>query len=702
MGHILADVRKTAQKTEAQIKAGGIKAGQIWRASDTGMWWFRSVDGSAYIEMGANALEIQGVPVSSTTPTDGQELRYNGTSGQYEPVDANVQYPYDDVKDPTGFVDTQIDVSYDSTTRKVTLNDSGTHLVKLLWRGEEVAEFVDGWESPAHDVPVGQEEFFLYYNGTTTAWYSTVWEFTDAPIAMVYRDGANFCLRECHGCNMDSDTHREAHNTIGTYLDPKVAGGFSNYALDSTTATDRRPHIEAHKIWDEDIPTELSAVTNDLYAWLEQGGAATGVTIVGSLNGTYDSTYTDSGTTDTVNGLPVYTDGTNRIIRDGTNNYWCIDGGTSTTTPNFFDTEYYNLTGNLDGIYTGIGANAGVNASGTIATGSATTISVDNSEIIDVDGTSGRFIWNEFSGGSWGDTVASNNQYAKIFVVALPVTSDAECQKARYLLVKPQQASTNLDEILAIQPASVEFGSIQSALQEYVFIGEIIIQATASNWKITQVNQILGSRLNQISRPNVELQDLQSVTDVGSTTSNTITVNDGTDVSVLSASRVTTRNSAATQQTYIDHAAGYFQTDTTATKAVSIDLDDFTVTSASDYTMQNSGAGEILIPSLKTRTSFNLTEGTNITITQASFATYTDVELGRLVVASATISAGSTIFTLPSSDYYPATTKYFDLIDSSTGTRYTVAVNSSGVGQAYAVDLPAGTYAIGTSKYSRV
>jgi hypothetical protein len=73
---------------------------------------------------------------------------------------------------------------------------------------------------------------------------------------------------------MNWQSHKEFHETIGTY---KSSGGTipaASYTLNSTTATDRRPDIDETTIYDEDLPTTNAAVTSKLYTKLTLGNSA--------------------------------------------------------------------------------------------------------------------------------------------------------------------------------------------------------------------------------------------------------------------------------------------------------------------------------------------------------------------------------------------------------------------------------------------
>jgi hypothetical protein len=299
-------------------------------------------------------------------------------------------------QDPTGFryPDTTV-VTYNSTDRTITLTGD----VEAYFNGKLIPELVDGWVSTPHDAASGT--YFLLYNGTNVVWSTVPWDFTNTMIALVFRDTANFCLRECHGL-MDWESHREFHQTTGTYL---VSGGdFSNFTLASTTATNRRPFISQTKIADEDLITTNSALNTNEYSWLFLTGA------------------------DVAN------------------------------------------------------------------------FSVDNAEIISL--STNQPFYNQFTGGNWQQTLFPTNAYGKIYILAIPVTADVDCQKLRFVFIQPQTVSTSLPTIQALTPSSVNLGHIGVALAEYVFIGEIIIRYTSNNWQLIEVNKLTGSRQFQASTPS--------------------------------------------------------------------------------------------------------------------------------------------------------------------------------------------------------
>ena len=105
--------------------------------------------------------------------------------------------------------------------------------------------------------------------------------------------------------------------------------------------------------------------------------------------------------------------------------------------------------------------------------------------------------YNQFTGGAWVQTLLPINAYGKIFVMAIPTTSDISSAKKRFVFIQPQTASTTLSTIQAITASSVNLGDLASGLAEYVFIGEIIVRYATNNWTLISVAKILGSRVAQ-------------------------------------------------------------------------------------------------------------------------------------------------------------------------------------------------------------
>ena len=298
-------------------------------------------------------------------------------------------------QEPSGFEKPEdCIVTYNPTNRTITLTGN-TNCFSL---GKKIEAVIPGWTSEPHDVE--PNSYFLYFDGTSFVWSNTPWKFYYVQIALVYRDTANFCLRECHGL-MQWQVHAELHKTTGTYL--YSGGDISAVVLNSTTAAHRRPFISQTIIADEDLETTLPALNTNAYSRIHLTGLA------------------------------------------------------------------------------------------------VTNITQDNTDIIALSGN--QPFYNKFNGVSWVQTLVSINNYAKIFIMALPTSSNADYLKDRYLFIQPQTINGTLKTIQNLTPESVNLGHIAPTVAEYVYIGEIIIQYTGGNWRIASVRKLTGSRVTQVSSP---------------------------------------------------------------------------------------------------------------------------------------------------------------------------------------------------------
>jgi hypothetical protein len=324
-----------------------------------------------------NALEITVNAINSDYVTNGQLEYYIPKAGQ--------KFAGRGFADPTNTT-----VTYDPATLKITYGGA------LYWDFDAV-ELVT-YTSEARTNTNGS--WFLYYKDTGYTWANSMWAFTDAPIAYGFVGAsAEIWLRECHGRDRNPAWHQGQHQSQGTYR--TSGGGFvaGSYTLGSSTATNRRPQIPQTVIWDEDVPSILSALTTNAYSHLYL---------------------------------------------------------TSTNTAN---------------------------------------ITVDNSEIMPQNGALPRY--NAFSAGSWSLADVPNLNYAKYFVIAVPVTGDATNQKKRYLFQMAQTTSLNLSTIQAVSPSDMNWGELQGVLPEFDYIGEIIVRVQAGNWTLTSLSIIDGTRVTQ-------------------------------------------------------------------------------------------------------------------------------------------------------------------------------------------------------------
>jgi len=183
-------------------------------------------------------------------------------------------YPYSTMQDPTGFVSPELVVITGLGDNTIQL----TGTVEVLWQGFTVAELVADYISPAHGTDTAQN-YYLSYNGTTIAWNTTVWSFSDVQICVARYDATNavwYYVRECHGL-MGWREHEHFHDTIGTVLDAGGTIPAASYTLNSTTAANRRPNIDQTIVADEDLKSTLAAWTGAAYTQFRLGTAGADV-----------------------------------------------------------------------------------------------------------------------------------------------------------------------------------------------------------------------------------------------------------------------------------------------------------------------------------------------------------------------------------------------------------------------------------------
>ncbi len=135
---------------------------------------------------------------------------------------------------------------------------------------------------------------------------------------------------------------------------------------------------------------------------------------------------------------------------------------------------------------------------GLASTGTS-TFTTGSAEIVSVTGAQPN--WNQFSTPNWVQTPMSNNSYMSIWLVAVPATASAGSQAYRYLWVQGQTNGSLAGE-QGSSFGGLNLGQIATLFTEFVPIAKIIIQYTAGNWTITQVDTLAGSRISSISTPS--------------------------------------------------------------------------------------------------------------------------------------------------------------------------------------------------------
>ena len=311
--------------------------------------------------------------------------------------------------DPTGFLHwNEIDVAYDPVARKVTLTANSGYTLDCYYHGVSIPEFEGQttWTSDEHADVSGS--YFLHYCSGNFIFTTTPWFFDCVHIAFcqyeINNNGHHIGIRETHGLNMDWASHKEFHETVGTYL--TAGGDLTGVTLNSTTVAQRRPNISQTTVYDEDLRSAINELTSKQY----------------------------------------------------TQRYITLSGSTNVRAFNVEQSDIVKLSGNQP-------------------------------------------ILNLWDGAAWTDTPMDNNRFAVLFVIAVPVTSDTESQKFRYMFTQPQAQYANVTQAQAILPADIVMGDSSVLVSEFVFIGKIIIQYTGGNWRINSVTKLTGTKFSQVGSP---------------------------------------------------------------------------------------------------------------------------------------------------------------------------------------------------------
>jgi len=120
-------------------------------------------------------------------------------------------------------------------------------------------------------------------------------------------------------------------------------------------------------------------------------------------------------------------------------------------------------------------------------------------DIVPLSGS--RPYYNEFTGGSWQQTLISNNYYMSIWLGVIPVASDANSQNLRYVWFQGQEQSSTLLGEQARSVNDVSLGNFVNLTPEFVFTNQIIIRYQGGDWTIQDVVALTGSRSSQSSSP---------------------------------------------------------------------------------------------------------------------------------------------------------------------------------------------------------
>jgi hypothetical protein len=185
------------------------------------------------------------------------------------------------------------------------------------------------------------------------------------------------------------------------------------------------------------------------------------------------------------------------------------------------------------------------------------TFGVDSTDIVALNGNQPYF--NQFTGGTWTQTLMSNNNFMSVWVVAIPVAADAESQKHRYVFLQGQSQSGTLSDQQALSPSDLTL-ALPALTPESVFIAKIIIRFQSSNWHIAAVQNITGTRASQATSPAgnyLSLVATDTTIDGNGTVANPLTINPNISGTSLSLTDVTFTGAVSTLETATLSAAEY-------------------------------------------------------------------------------------------------------------------------------------------------
>lgn len=124
---------------------------------------------------------------------------------------------------------------------------------------------------------------------------------------------------------------------------------------------------------------------------------------------------------------------------------------------------------------------------------------VDTSDIVALSNNQPSY--NLFTGGNWTQQPLANNAYMCVWLIAIPVSSDANSQKYRHIFIQGQSAG-NLVSQQALVPQDVNVSGLLIDTAEFVFLSKFILKYTAGNWSITEIQELLGTSRIQIGTPS--------------------------------------------------------------------------------------------------------------------------------------------------------------------------------------------------------
>jgi hypothetical protein len=112
---------------------------------------------------------------------------------------------------------------------------------------------------------------------------------------------------------------------------------------------------------------------------------------------------------------------------------------------------------------------------------------------------------NRLSGGVWGEVEMANGDIFNVYQLLIPVTSDAESQAYRCVIVQPQATFATVAAAQAEDPRGVNLGTLSSMTAEFCFFTRFTFQCRSSyggatgQCRIEALSYVTGSRASQVS-----------------------------------------------------------------------------------------------------------------------------------------------------------------------------------------------------------
>jgi hypothetical protein len=216
------------------------------------------------------ALDIDS-DLSSVSTSDNTLPSAKAVKTVTDAITARIDQQYTKTKEYTGFSEPEnVIVTGNGTNRTITL----TGTVEAYWRGTLNTTIISGWTSSAHGTDTSKI-YYLYYDGSTVAWYDTVWSFDKLQIALAFYDATLTTWvyqRECHGF-MQHDEHEQEHFNTGAWR--QSGGDISAYTIGNII--DKYPSISQMVHHDEDLETLQAQVVDTGSAYTRAYLTSTGI-----------------------------------------------------------------------------------------------------------------------------------------------------------------------------------------------------------------------------------------------------------------------------------------------------------------------------------------------------------------------------------------------------------------------------------------